>query len=261
MRDAIVQAAGDAGFAVRDAVDGAALYAAQAQVRGQFSATGPGLASVYAAREAYGVASSNTDVKVYEDAQRKLNGALSSGAIGADQFARALQALNDTLPQAAALSGDFDAQAARAAAALDELAQTGLRSIGYYFGQLNTMALELAKMEEPINATIASIGRLNSFEAAFGVSAADAAGATGLSSLQIDRAQLIAEAAGIASAAMTTADAAAAAAKLAQSPRLPNSAPRASATRPCCSTVSVNTTQMGSSGPLSASATPLQKAA
>ena len=217
MRDAIVQAAGDAGFAVRDAVDGAALYAAQAQVRGQFSATGPGLASVYAAREAYGVASSNTDVKVYEDAQRKLNGALSSGAIGADQFARALQALNDTLPQAAALSGDFDAQAARAAAALDELAQTGLRSIGYYFGQLNTMALELAKMEEPINATIASIGRLNSFEAAFGVSA-DAAGATGLSSLQIDRAQLIAEAAGIASAAMTTADAAAAAAKLAQSP-------------------------------------------
>lgn len=217
MRDAIVQAAGDAGFAVRDAVDGAALYAAQAQVRGQFSATGPGLASVYAAREAYGLASSNTDVKIYEDAQRKLNGALSSGAIGADQFARALQALNDTLPQAAALSGDFDAQAARAAAALDELAQTGLRSIGYYFGQLNTMALELAKMDEPINATIASIGRLNSFETAFGVSA-DAAGATGLSSLQIDRAQIIAEAAGIASAAMTTADAAAAAAKLAQSP-------------------------------------------
>ena len=217
LRDAMVQAAGDAGFAVRDAVDGAALYAAQAQVLAQFSATGPGLASVYAARESYGVAASSADVKAYEEAQRKLNGALSSGAIGADQFARALQALNDTLPQAAALSGDFDAQAARAAAALDELAQTGLRSIGYYFGQLNTMALELAKMDEPINATIASIGRLNSFETAFGVSA-DAAGVTGLSSLQIDRAQIIAEAAGIASAAMTTADAAAAAAQLAQSP-------------------------------------------
>lgn len=218
IRDSIVKAAGAAsGNAVQTAIDGAALVAAQMQVRGDYGATGPGLASVNAARTYAGFVGGNLDVRAYDEAHMALERGLKRGTLSAAEFDRAVAALNETLPEAALLSGDFQAQAQRAAQAIESLSRAGLDSIGFYFGQMTTMALELAKVDEPVNATISAIGRLNSFSTAFGESAG-AAGATGLQSGLIDRAQLVADSAALAAGAMTTASAAAAAKELAKSP-------------------------------------------
>lgn len=247
IQQAIVDASGDLGFAVRDAVQGAALYAAMADVRGQFTSSGPGLASIAAAR-ARAADASRTSIDPatglyriggaaveYGKALESLQGYMRSGAIDADTFERAVEALGAALPGAAESLGTLEDVIAAVERASFDVGTAGLNSIRYYFGSLSDLTAEFAKAaaeaQEPIAQTTAAIGRLNSAQSAFGDSAAAALegfGGGGLGGAQvlqntavmkdITRAKLIAEAAGIASAAMTTADAAAAAVKLAQSP-------------------------------------------
>jgi DNA-binding ferritin-like protein (Dps family) len=247
VQQGIVDASGDLGFAVRDAVSGAALYAAMADVRAQYTSRGPGLASIAAAR-ATAADASRTSIDPatglyriggaaveYGKALDNLQGALNSGAIDADTFERAVEALGAALPGAAESLGTLEDAIAAVERASFDVGTAGLNSIRYYFDSLSDLTAEFAKAaaaaQEPIAKTTAAIGRLNSAQSAFGGSAAAALGGFGGGGLDgaqmlqntavmkdITRAQLIAEAAGIASAAMTTADAAAAAAKLAQSP-------------------------------------------
>jgi len=225
IRDAIVQAAGDASYAVRDAVDGAALVAAQTQVRSWFSALGPGLASVYAAMAQPQVITDNA--RAYNDAVGKLNGAMRSGAISTEQFGKALEALESVIPN----PGSAEDIAAAVQSAQYAIGRAGFDSINYYFGALGGLAAELAaaaaEAVEPIATMSASIGRLNSFATAFGVSAQAAMSlpsasiAGGGLSLEyaagtIGTSALISQAAAIASSVLTTADAAAAAKRLAE---------------------------------------------
>lgn len=247
IQQGIVDASGDLGNAVRDAVQGAALYAAMADVRGQFTSSGPGLASIAAAR-ATAADASRTSIDPatglyriggaaveYGKAIDSLQASMRSGAIDADTFERAVEALGAALPDAAESIGTLEDAISAAQGAAYAVGNAGLASIRYYFGSLSELTAEFAKAaaeaQEPIAQTTAAIGRLNSAQYAFAGSASatlqgfGGAGVGGAWMLQdagvmkdVTRAQLIAEAAGIASAAMTTADAAAAAAKLAQSP-------------------------------------------
>lgn len=245
VQQAIVDASGDLGYAVRDAVQGAALYAAMADVRGQFTSSGPGLASIAAAR-ATAADASRTSIDPatglyriggaaveYGKALDNLQGAMNRGSITADSFERAVEALGSALPGAAESIGTLEDAISAAQGAAYIVGTAGVNSIRHYFGSLAELTAEFAKAaadaQEPIAQTTAAIGRLNSAQYAFAESASAAlqgfggAGESGrqalaVASQDISRAQMIAEAAGIASAAMTTADAAAAAAKLAQSP-------------------------------------------
>ena len=245
IQQGIVDASGDLGYAVRDAVQGAALYVAMADVRGRFTSNGPGLASIAAARASAadaGRASFDRDTGLYRiggmsveygKALDNLEGAMSSGAITADVFERSVVALNEAMPGAAESVGTLEDLVAAVQGASYMVGQAGLNSIRYYFGSLSDMTAEFAKAaaeaQEPIAQTTAAIGRLNSAQYAFAESATAAlqgfggGGVAGEWMLKdavvmkdINSAQLIAEAAGIASAAMTTADAAAAAEQLAQ---------------------------------------------
>lgn len=245
IQQAIVDASGDLGYAVRDAVQGAALYAAMADVRGQFTSSGPGLASIAAAR-ATAADASRTSIDPatglyriggaaveYGKALDNLQGRMRSGAIDADTFERAVEALGRALPGAAESVGTLEDAISAAQGAAYLVGTAGVNSIRHYFGSLAELTAEFAKAaadaQEPIAQTTAAIGRLNSAQYAFAESASAAlqgfggAGEAGRQALagasqDISRAQMIAEAAGIASAAMTTADAAAAAVKLAQNP-------------------------------------------
>ncbi|MFA5595951.1 MAG: tape measure protein [Pusillimonas sp.] len=220
---AVVDASGDMGYAVRDSVYQAMLGVAQQDVYSQFASRGAGLADIRYAQQQAGWASQagwvrdmgmqfGADVVAYGNAVDKLSGRLRSGQITTEQYESAVDALNRTMPTAAELLGDTEAQLQRMADAAREVSLAGARSIDHYFGELRKMAQELEKTEEPINKATAAIGRMNSFAEAFGVSAA----AAGDYSSRTGEAALIAQAAGIAASVLTTADARKAAEELAK---------------------------------------------
>jgi len=244
IRDAIVKASGDTTYAVRDAVDAASLYLAKTDVRGQYTSAGPGLASIYAAQAAQSSVSvqgaagrfgwqTGEDVIAYGQALTNLEGTLKTGKIDADQFANAVESLNAAMPEAVELLGDTEAQMERKAGAVGALGKAGLDSLNYYFTSLSGLSDGLAKAAEaaadPIATMTASIGRLNSFTAAFGVSANAAMSIGAGSETETERlamleaasgrigtGAMIAQAAAIASSVLTTADAAQAAKRLAE---------------------------------------------
>lgn len=246
IRDAIVEASGTAGsYVVRDAVDSFAQTMAQIQSAQAYQASGPGLASVYAAQSGLAAASTGgfargrwqmgTDVVAYGQALDRLDGALTSGKITAAEYAGALSALNEAAGSAAELLGDVAAQAERAASMQRELGRVGLESVSYYFGAIKKQAEDLAAAQsaagEPIARATEAIGRMLSVSAAFGDSAR--AAITGYGGADTDSrymlslmrqegsstrdALLVASAADIAAKVMTTADAARVAKELATS--------------------------------------------
>ncbi|OGT57915.1 MAG: hypothetical protein A3E01_05430 [Gammaproteobacteria bacterium RIFCSPHIGHO2_12_FULL_63_22] len=237
IRDAIVEASGTVGsYVVRDSVDAFARTLAEIQNVQGYQASGPGLASVYAAQRGLAAASTGgfargqwqmgADVVAYGQALDRLDGALSSGKITAGEYTGALTALNDAAGGAAELLGDVAAQADRAASMQRELGRVGLESVSYYFGSVTKMAADLAAQAsaaaEPIALATEAIGRMNSVSAAFGDSARAAISGYGgddresrymLSQMRQEGsstrdALLVASAAGIAAQVMTTADAA-----------------------------------------------------
>lgn len=232
IRQAIVDASGDVGYAVRDAVSGAALEAAYAQVRGDFMASGPGVASIMAAQAgaafvsqggfARGQWQMGADVLAYGRAIDNLESRFRSGQITVEQFDKAVEALSETLPDAAQLLGDLEAQSERATGAVAAVGRAGLESIQHYFRQLDSMVQNLAaaaaEASQPIAHAAAAIGRFNSAATVFGMSAfaamnlqAEGEAGTGVFKAalpDIYKSTLIAEAAAIASGIVTTADAA-----------------------------------------------------
>lgn len=237
IRDAIVEASGTVGsYVVRDSVDAFARTLAEIQNVHAYQASGPGLASVYAAQRGLAAASTGgfargqwqmgADVVAYGQALDRLDGALSSGKITAGEYTGALTALNDAAGGAAELLGDVAAQADRAASMQRELGRVGLESVSYYFGSVTKMAADLAAQAsataEPIALATEAIGRMHSVSAAFGDSARAAISGYGgedpesrymLSQMRQEGsstrdALLVASAAGIAAQVMTTADAA-----------------------------------------------------
>ena len=155
IRDAIVEASGTVGsYVVRDSVDAFARTLAEIQNVQGYQASGPGLASVYAAQRGLAAASTGgfargqwqmgADVVAYGQALDRLDGALSSGKITAGEYTGALTALNDAAGGAAELLGDVAAQADRAASMQRELGRVGLESVSYYFGSVTKMAADLA---------------------------------------------------------------------------------------------------------------------
>ena len=151
---AVVDASGDIGHAVRDSVHRRWRRGRARRVLA-FAPQGPGLAGIRAAQQQAqgGPARSATpgfgmqygaDVGAYAAALDKLTGSMQSGQITADQFDSAVAKLSETMPTAAELLGDTEAQLQRMAAA-QAVAEAGARSIDHYFGQLRQMAQELEK--------------------------------------------------------------------------------------------------------------------
>ncbi|WJJ93449.1 hypothetical protein [Neopusillimonas aromaticivorans] len=223
LTNAVVEASGDMGYAVRDSVYQAMLGVAQQDVYSQFASQGPGLADIRYAQQQAGFASQagwvagigmqfGADVVAYGNAVDKLSGRLRSGQITTEQYESAVDALNRAMPTAVELLGDTEAQLQRMADAAHAVAMAGARSIDHYFGELRKMAQELEKTEEPINKATAAIGRMSSWVSAFGESAQ----AAGEYSKRTEQSALIAQAAGIAAGVLTTADARKAAEELAK---------------------------------------------
>jgi len=224
----IVQASGDVGFAVRDAVAGVAEVLAR---QGLTSVSGPGIAGVHAAQAKLDFASvggwargswqMGEDVVAYGQALDRLDGMLKTGKLSAQEHADAIGALNTAMGGAAALLGDTAAQAERLAAAQQALGDAGLQSIDYYFSWYGRESDRLAEAARQagtaLGQTTDAIGRLGSASSVFAQSAAAAASwedYAGLSS--VSKARLVADSARTAAAAMTTADAERAAAALAK---------------------------------------------
>lgn len=237
IRDAIVEASGTVGsYVVRDSVDAFARTLAEIQNVQGYQASGPGLASVYAAQRGLAAASTGgfvrgqwqigADVVAYGQALDRLDAALTSGKITATEYEGALSAMNNAAGGAAELLGDLAAQAERAASMQRELGRVGLASVNYYFGAIKQQAQDLAAAQsaagEPIARATEAIGRMLSVSAAFGDSARAAISGYGgedpesrymLSLMRQEGssardALLVASAADIAAQVMTTADAA-----------------------------------------------------
>lgn len=237
IRDAIVEASGTVGsYVVRDSVDAFARTLAEIQNVQGYQASGPGLASVYAAQRGLAAASTGgfvrgqwqmgADVVAYGQALDRLDAALTSGKITATEYEGALSAMNNAAGGAAELLGDVAAQAERAASMQRELGRVGLASVNYYFGAIKQQAQDLAAAQsaagEPIARATEAIGRMLSVSAAFGDSARAAISGYGgedtesrymLSLMRQEGssardALLVAAAADIAAQVMTTQDAA-----------------------------------------------------
>jgi tape measure domain-containing protein len=244
IRDAIVEASGTVGtYVVRDSVDALATTLATAQARATYQATGPGLASVYAAQNELAELDNvqtvggklylgDTAIE-YAKTVEKLGWNFSSGRINAEQLTGAISGLKEQLGDLSDYVQTEESIAAARTASSFNLGIKGLESIGYYFGQLTQQADALAaaasKAAEPISKATEAIGRMNSITAAFGDSARavlrgfSGAGMIGRMELineaeqgsRTNKALLVAQAAAIASSVLTTSDASKAAEKLA----------------------------------------------
>lgn len=245
IKDAIVTASGDTSNSIRDAVSGFARTLAVNQSLRRNFPTGDGIAGVLAAQRNFnnarfsGVANGReqrgADVVAYGQAIDELNERLDEGKITAEQHARAIGELNRFADDAVDLLNDTAAQLDRINKASLGLAKEGLSSIGFYFNDLKKQTKQLAEAAaeagEPIAKATEAIGRLNSVSFVFGKSAKavidgfKGAGDKGIFGLNAARkensttskAQLISQAASIASSVITTIDAANVAKKLSSS--------------------------------------------
>ena len=245
IKDAIVTASGDTSNSIRDAVSGFARTLAVNQSLRRNFPTGDGIPGVLAAQRNFnnarfsGVANGReqrgADVVAYGQAIDELNERLDEGKITAEQHARAIGELNRFADDAVDLLNDTAAQLDRINKASLGLAKEGLSSIGFYFNDLKKQTKQLAEAAaeagEPIAKATEAIGRLNSVSFVFGKSAKavidgfKGAGDKGIFGLNAARkensttskAQLISQAASIASSVITTIDAANVAKKLSSS--------------------------------------------
>lgn len=214
-----------------DAMGGFFEAAVDRLLLSDFTAAGPGLASVRAAGAGYARAASGADIDAYTGALASLDRALGAGRITVDDYAAGIAAVTATLGEAAPLVGDLAAQQARIEAAALNMGRAGLESIHYYFGKIAEQARALAEESAAANDALAqvngAIGRLTSVSGVFGASAAAAregfaaGGAEGAAYLSdpatqkaILDASLVAAAAAIGARMVTTADAAAVAKQL-----------------------------------------------
>ena len=138
--------------------------------------SGPGLASVMAARRQFGGVQAEFDAfaKSFEAVQ----GSLKSGRISAEEAEKAIGYLTASFGDLTPLLSDAAAQAARVASAALDLSAAGMASVDYYFGSLTDIVQGFSEAAAKANAPLAeatrAIGLLDSMTAAFGQSASAA---------------------------------------------------------------------------------------
>lgn len=237
IRDAIVDASGTVGtYVVRDAVDALSGALAKEQVKRDYTPTGPGLLGIASAYENLTALSKTQTVGgnlyvgdaaiEYAKAVDRLNNEYKRGTIDAAALGGTLSSMQSTMGDLSSYVQTEESLAESRLAAAQAVVAAGVSSIGYYFAQIGTSAAALAASAEtitgPIGLATAAIGRLNSVSTVFAISsqAALSMGGSGFderTAAMIGKSTLIAEAASIASAILTTSDAAAAAKKLSES--------------------------------------------
>lgn len=138
--------------------------------------SGPGLASVMAARRQFGGVQAEFDAfaKSFEAVQ----GSLKLGRISAEEAEKAIGYLTESFGDLTPLLSDAAAQAARVASAALDLSAAGMASVDYYFGSLTDIVQGFSEAAAKANAPLAeatrAIGLLDSMTAAFGQSASAA---------------------------------------------------------------------------------------
>ena len=199
------------------------------QARSGIDRLGQGIADVLAAQRKLSNASATEsvngrlqfgkDIIEYAKAIDSLNDQYKKGTISADQHEQALSGLTKAMGGNAKLLNDTAAQMERIKKASLELGKAGLDSIGFYFNQITKSAKELDKeaseLQTPLGKVSDAIGRLKSAAFVFAESASavkdgfkdikpdvlrDLSKAGG----QLSKANIVANAAGIASQVLTT---------------------------------------------------------
>jgi len=199
------------------------------QARSGIDRLGQGIADVLAAQRKLSNASATEsvngrlqfgkDIIEYAKAIDSLNDQYKSGVISADQHEQALSGLAKAMGGNAKLLNDTAGQMERIKKASLELGKAGLDSIGFYFNQITKSAKELDKeaseLQTPLGKVSDAIGRLKSAAFVF----AESAGAVkdGFKDIkpdvlrdlskaggQLSKANIVANAAGIASQVLTT---------------------------------------------------------
>ncbi|HEV2612544.1 MAG TPA: hypothetical protein VGU61_19940 [Noviherbaspirillum sp.] len=186
-------------------------FETQRSIEDQYLPTGPGIAGVQRAQILGARAGSDAGLTEYNRAISQIKQAHHIGALTADEYAEALEVANE-IGEKYIISAEDRAFAVEAAAR--NIQRAGLDSIAYYFDQIGqsvaAMTEAAAAANEPIALATAAIGRLTSTAYVFGESAKAAQGGdfTASENASVRNAALVAEAAKIAAAAMTTQDAA-----------------------------------------------------
>ena len=199
------------------------------QARSGIDRLGQGIAEVLAAQRKLSNASATEsvngrlqfgkDIIEYAKAIDSLNDQYKKGTISADQHEQALSGLSKAMGGNAKLLNDTAAQMERIKKASLDLGKSGLDSIGFYFNQITKSARELDKeaseLQTPLGKVSDAIGRLKSAAFVFAESAEavkdgfkdikpdvlrDLSKAGG----QLSKANIVANAAGIASQVLTT---------------------------------------------------------
>ena len=168
--------------ALQNVLSKALDVAVQNNIRQNFTSTGPGVASVQAARTDYTNAIESKYINgqlmigqgaiAYADGLTAINAALKIGRISAEDYSKGLAMLTDQFGDGAYNVNDARLGGGMAA---ENLARAGAESIQFYFGKLadNVAALgEAAKAaSEPVSLVGESIGRMSSASSVFGQSA------------------------------------------------------------------------------------------
>jgi TP901 family phage tail tape measure protein len=179
------------GTAVSDVLHDMFLTAGKMLAMRDFAPQGPGIANVIAARAQFAFDSDTKsyrkspgsddfvtvygkDIQAYKDALSSLDFALKTGKITQEEYAVGLVAVDRVMKDAKDLAGDMAAQLARVNEDAQRLVNSGLSSIGYYFGEItkgaDALAAAAAAANTPLNQTETAIGRLTSLATVLGSS-------------------------------------------------------------------------------------------
>lgn len=154
------------------------------QARNGIDRLGQGIAEVLGARREFndsrrtesvnGRVQFGNDVIEYAKAIDGLNKSFGKGEISAEQHQQALDGLAKAMGSNANLLNNTEAQFDRIRAASNDLAKSGLNSIGFYFGNISKKAKELnqeaSELQTPLGKVSDAIGRFKSVAFVFGES-------------------------------------------------------------------------------------------